>query len=324
MNDYYRQLRRLDLNLLVLFDALMREKSVSRAARLCFLSQPAMSNALNRLRNMLDDPVLVRTSNGMAPSPRAISLTAPIRSLLNQLGSQLEPPSRFDPGSTDKTFRIALTSYGENVLLPGIVRLFREQAPHARLETLRLGENLPVEELERGSIDLVIGVENYLPPLGKLESCPYLGDRLVCVARKKKRKPGRLTLQKYLQAHHIYPSPLGVQTNVVDNWLDAQGLQREITTTTQSYFVAVRIAADSDYLLSLPERVADALARAYPVDILEPPPGFPSFELRLVWHPLYANEPTMRWLLQLMDELKSSLEQPGSRGRASRLQTGKG
>lgn len=300
MNDQYRLLRQLDLNLLVIFDALMRERNVSRAAQLCFLSQPAMSNALKRLREMLDDPLLVRTANGMVPSPRAQALEGPIRSMLNQLGNQLQPADTFDPATTQRRFCIALTSYGENLLLPEISRVFSEQAPEAHLDTSRLGKNFPLDELERGEIDLVIGVQAYLPPLKQLESRPYRKERMVCLARRKHRRSESLSLEQFLAHRHIYPSPLGLSTNIVDNWLEQQGVKRDIAISTHSYLVAARIAADSDYLLSLPYRMAEQLSQLLPLSILEPPAGLPAFELDLIWHPLYAKEPAIRWLLEMV------------------------
>jgi DNA-binding transcriptional LysR family regulator len=298
MNNTYRLLRRLDLNLLVVFDALMRERNVSRAAQLCFLSQPAMSNALNRLREMLDDPMLIRTSKGMLPSPRAQELEGPIRSILNQLGNQLQPPEAFDPATNERRFCIALTSYGENLLLSEISQCFNRHAPNAHLEALRLGENFPLEDLERGDIDLVIGVGAYLPPMPQLESRPYLNERLVCLARKKRRRSKRLSLKQFLNHRHIYPSPLGIKNNIVDSWLEQQGVERNIAISTHSYLVAARIAAESDLLLSLPYRIARQLSQLLPLDILEPPVDFPSFQLNLIWHPLYAQDPAINWLIE--------------------------
>lgn len=308
MNNTYRLLRRLDLNLLVVFDALMRERSVSRAAQLCFLSQPAMSNALNRLREMLDDPLFIRTSSGMLPSPRARNLEGPIRSMLNQLGNQLQPPEPFDPATSDKHFCIALTSYGENLLLPNISQRFSQQAPKAHLEIARLGVDLPLEELERGEINLVIGVRAYLPPLKKLISSPYLRERMVCVARKKRRRSKRLSMKQFLSHRHAYPSPLGAKTNIVDSWLEQQGVKRDIAVTTHSYLVAAHIAAESDFLVSLPYRIAWQLSGLLPLDILEPPAGFPTFELSLIWHPLFGQEPATGWLREMVAAI--DLEKP--------------
>jgi DNA-binding transcriptional LysR family regulator len=303
MNDFYRSLRKLDLNLLVVFDALMRERSVSRAAQLCFLSQPAMSNALKRLRETLDDPLLIRTANGMRPSPRAQALEGPIRSLLGQLSSQLQPPQAFNAATTDRRFCIALTSYGENVLLPKISKVFSQQAPNAHLETSRLGEELPTEELESGVIDLVIGVQAYLPPLKQLESRPYLKERMVCLTRQMPHASGRLSLDEFLAHRHIYPSPLGVKNNIVDSWLEEHGVRRDIAISTHSYLVAARIALESDYLLSLPYRIARQLNQVFPLNIVDPPEGFPTFELSLIWHPLYGKEPASRWLLETVANL---------------------
>ncbi|MCW8944262.1 MAG: LysR substrate-binding domain-containing protein [Sedimenticola sp.] len=303
MNNVYRLLRRLDLNLLVVFDAMMRERSVSRAAQLCFLSQPAMSNALNRLREMLDDPLFIRTSSGMLPSPRAKALEGPIHSMLNQLSSQLQPTETFNPATTERHFCIALTSYGENLLLPQISQILSEQAPKAQLEISRLSEGFPLEELERGDIDLVIGVQAYLPPLKQLKSRPYLNERLVCLARKKRRRSKRLSLKQFLAHRHIYPSPLGVKTNIVDSWLEQQGVKRDIAISTHSYLVAARVAAETDYLLSLPYQIARQLSQLLPLDILEPPAEFPMFQLSMIWHPLYGQEPATRWLLEVVTNI---------------------
>ncbi|MCW8908183.1 MAG: LysR family transcriptional regulator [Sedimenticola sp.] len=304
MNDIYRQLRRLDLNLLVVFDALMREQSVSKAAQRCFLSQPAMSNALKRLRGMLDDPVLVRTTRGMMPSPRAQALAGTIRSLLNQLGTNLQPPAPFDPQTSRRDFTIALTSYGENVLLPEISHAFCACAPGARVDITRLTEQVPLEALERGEIDLVVGVREYLPPQKQLRSEPYLRDRLVCVAKKGRRRSRRLSLRQFLAHRHVYPTPLGIKHNIVDEWLARQDTQRDIAVSTHSYLVAARIVSETDYLLSLPSRIAEQLVGLFPLEVLEPPTDFPAFELNLIWHPLYENEPAIRWLLELMRRLE--------------------
>jgi len=304
MSDIHNALRRMDLNLLVVFDALMQERSVSRAAERCYLSQPAMSNALRRLRNMLDDPLLVKTSTGMSPSPRAQALEGPLRSMLNQLEHQLRPPSPFDPATTDRHFRIALTDYGENVILPKLSEQFWQYAPHASLEIVKLSQQLPEMALEKGELDLVVGVEEYMPAPKRLNSRLWKKDQLVCLACKSTKQKKSISLKAFTQRRHVYPSPLGVKANIVDEWLAEQGMARDIAVSTYSYLVAARLVTDTDYILSVPGQIASQLIELFPLQILQAPKGFPGFQLNLIWHPLYENDPGLKWLLSQVLELE--------------------
>lgn len=310
MNKGHISLRQLDLNLLVVFDVLMQERNVSKAAARIFLSQPAMSNALKRLRRMLDDPILVRTAQGMEPTPRSRALEGPIRSLLAEVVWQLETRSAFDPASTQDHFLIATTDYSENIVLPPLTGLFAEQAPNAVLETRPLGPELPEQALERREITLVLGVEDYMAPTARLKSRPWISDRLVCLVHpQRKNNPGqRISLKQFLDARHVYPSPLGVKTNIVDTWLAQRGHSRKIAVTTRSYLAAALIVQNTDYVLSLPERVGRTMSQLFGLRILQPPRGFPGFRLNIIWHPLYENEPSLQWLLQQMDVLARHFE----------------
>ena len=303
MNTMHNALRRMDLNLLVVFDALMQERNVSRAAERCFLSQPAMSNALNRLREMLNDPLLVKTSTGMRPSPRAQALEGPVRSILSQLEHQLRPPAPFNPATTERCFKIALTDYGENIILPKLSERFWQYAPHASLEVVRLSQQLPEMELERGELDLAIGVEEYFQAPKRLNSRPWIKDHLVCLAGLQTKQSKTLSLKTFLQKRHVYPSPLGVKENVVDQWLEEQGVARDIAISTHSYMVAARLITETEYILSVPNQIALQLVELFPLKILKPPKGFPSFQLNLIWHPLYENEPAIKWLHAQIAEL---------------------
>ena len=303
---HYPRYEGYNLNLLVVFDVLMQEHNVSRAAERIFLSQPAMSNALNRLRKMLNDPVLVRTSQGMEPTPRARSLEGPIRAFLDRLEWQLKPPARFDPSSTRDHFVIATTDYSENVVLPHLSRVFWQTAPNAVLETRTLGHQLPEKELERREIQLILGIEDYIETSGRLKSHPWISDRLVCLVQLENDqfRRGRISLKQFLNARHVYPSPLGVKTNIVESWLAMQGYSRRISVTARSYLAAALIIQKTDYILSLPERVARTLATLFGLKILQPPKGFPEFRINIIWHPLYENEPSLQWLLEQVKMLE--------------------
>lgn len=301
-NDIQR-LRRFDLNLLLVFDALMQERNVTRAARRVFLSQPAMSNALKRLREMLDDPLLVRTAEGMQPTPRALALEAPIRQILRQLDQRLRTVPAFEPGDSERRFVIAMTDYGESLVLPALSAALGRQAPNCSIEAFMLAAELPEQRLEHGDLDLVIGVDGYFTVPSRLRSRPWLEDRLICLVRAghPAARAGRLSLARYLAFRHVYPSPLGQRSNIVDDWLQQQGRQRSIAVAARSYWAAACITAGTDYVLSIPERIATRLVQALPLVMLEPPKGFPRFRLTLVWHPLYEEDGALKWLLALLD-----------------------
>jgi DNA-binding transcriptional LysR family regulator len=310
MNNVSFNLRNLDLNLLVVFDVLMQERSVSKAAERVFLSQPAMSNALNRLRRMLNDPVLARTSNGMEPTPRARELEGPIRSLLAQMEWQLKIRTSFDPATTQNHFIIATTDYSENVVLPHLTRLFSQQAPNAVLETRALGHELPEKALERGEIQLILGVEDYITATGRLRSHPWISDRLVCLVQQEhpRLQGQQISLKQFLNARHVYPSPLGVKTNIVETWLAKQNCARHVSVTTRSYLAAALIVQKTDYVLSLPERVANSMVKLFGLKTLQPPKGFPAFKINIIWHPLYENEPSLLWLLEQVKTLEGRID----------------
>jgi DNA-binding transcriptional LysR family regulator len=179
------------------------------------------------------------------------------------------------------------------------------------LEVGALGHLLPERELEKGSVDLVIGVEEYLDLPKRLCSRPWIGDRLVCLAGDSNALVSgqQITLEQFIRMRHVYPSPMGFKGNIVESWLAVQGLKRSIAVTARSYLAAARIIQQTDYLLSLPSRVAAELVEFLPLRILQPPDRFPGFELNLIWHPLYDQSPSLKWLIGLLDDIQTSIEQ---------------
>jgi DNA-binding transcriptional LysR family regulator len=276
----------------------MRERNVTRAAEAIHLSQPAMSHALKRLRSQLDDPILVRTTSGMQPTPRALEMEGRVRSVLNELENCLNPATDFNPGHSQKRFVISATNYFEVSVFPDLVARLRSSAPGVEIEIQLLRSDFPEQALEAGDIQLIAGVAEYLERNNRLRSTPLLKDSLTCVVGNGCSLPAghRLSLEKYLSMTHVYPSPLGVRANLVESWLQEQGLSREIAATTQSYQAAAYIASKTDYALSLPYCLAEKMAPLYDLKILKPPPGFPMFQIDLIWHPLYENDPSLVWL----------------------------
>ncbi len=304
--DIESALRRVDLNLLPIFDALLRERNVTRAAERVFLSQPAMSNALKRLRETLDDPILVRGARGMQATPRALALEAPVRAILVQIARAVRPAQPFDPATSRMRFVIAMNDYGENVVMPALAARLCQIAPHVELAVHTLGADKLEPLLESGALTLVIGVQEYTDLPARLNSEPWIEERLVCLVSREHASSERLrlTLKRFLQQRHVYPSPLGLTSNIVETWLEKQSLRREIAVTTRSYWAAANVVAHTDYVLSAPRRIAAKLASQLPLRMLEPPAGFPGFRLLLIWHPLYERDPATAWLLEQLRALQ--------------------
>ena len=302
------KLHQLDLNLLLAFDALMTARNVTRAAELLYISQPAMSHALNRLRQFFDDPLLVRTPQGMLPSPRAEKLHAGVRQALQLLEQQLSDEEAFDPASSTQRFVISTTDYVECVLIPPLIGLLRQQAPGIQVEILILRDQLPERELASGSIDLVLGFDEYMSVPPHLSRETWLTEPLVGVVRADHPGVGNaLSLEALITMPHVFHSPLGTRDSIVDQFLAAQGLSRTISVNSQSYMSAAAIVSRSDQLLVLPQRVARMLASGWPLRIVTLPAQMPAYHLNCVWHPLYERQPAQCWLREQMHGLASEL-----------------
>lgn len=197
MND----LRRIDLNLLVILDALLSEQHVTRAAERLHLSQPAVSHALARLRDLLGDPLLVRQGGGLVATARALELAAPLADALAQVQSLLAP-NRFDPASARRTFRLAMSDYGAALLLPGLARALREQAPGIDLVISHASREGMQEGVLSGEIDLAAGVFPDLP--AELRSTPLFEEHYACLVDRDSLPPGGvLDLPTYLARPHV-------------------------------------------------------------------------------------------------------------------------
>ncbi|MDO8845922.1 LysR family transcriptional regulator [Methylicorpusculum sp.] len=176
-------LRNFDLNLLLAFDVLMQERNVTRAAERMFVTQSAMSHTLHRLRQQLDDPLLVKTPSGMQPTDRALALVAPVSSLLLEMDRLLEPPQAFDPASSQRRFTIAATDYMEFLLLPELSRLIEQTAPGVNIHVKRTESAFPMTPLENGSLDVVLGFASVLEPPAQLNCEHLFVDQMACVVR---------------------------------------------------------------------------------------------------------------------------------------------
>ncbi|WP_286239095.1 LysR family transcriptional regulator [Neptuniibacter halophilus] len=291
-------LRQFDLNLLVLFEALISECHVTRAAEKVFLSQSAMSHALNRLRELLDDPLLVRTENGLQPTPRALQMLPQVRQALQLVGRTLEPPAPFDPASSSRTFRIASTDYFETVVFPDWFSQLRQRAPHIQVEIALIAVETASSHLQQGQIDLIVGMEagQSLPKHLLVED--WISERQTCLSAAANHQIGdQLSLDEYLEQPHILFFDLeGETSSGVDHWLTRLGKTRQPIARATNYTAAARLATHTDALITLPSRMGELFAEMLPLKRVEPPAELPAIDMTIVSHPLYAEDPAIIWL----------------------------
>ncbi|MCF8068718.1 MAG: LysR family transcriptional regulator [Desulfobacterales bacterium] len=297
-------LQNFDLNLLVIFDALMIERNVSKAAEKVFLSQSAMSHALNRLRALLDDPILVRTEKGMMPTPRALTMEVPIREALTNIQHNLYSPEPFDPSTKQETFVIYVPEYFEGVYLPILTSHLQKVAPNVKVMAGILKQKFE-ERLVSGEIDYVLSIEGIHEIPGRLKCQPWIYDKLTCVVSKSNKVVGdRITIDEFRNVRHIYHETLGTPytQTILDKWLKNNKINHNIAISNPGYLGAAMITETTDYVLTLPLRLAQKLVQKMNLRVVEPPDNFPDYRLNLIWHPLYEKDPAQIWFRgQLLD-----------------------
>lgn len=284
-----------DLNLLRVLDALLRERNVSRAAERLSLSQPAVSNALNRLRDLLDDPLLVRVGRAMQPTPRALSLEAPIRDALQQIEHTLNAGDFFDPATSRQRFVIAVTDYVELICMPALMAHLANVAPGVQLAIQHLTPSLPAEALDNGTIDLAVG--RFLDVPTRFHSRRWASETLKVALRKDHPMvEGELDLAAFLRLRHLWVH--GGQTRgMVDQWLEGHELEREIVYTTPNYLQAAHIVASSDLAAVLPTALARHFAGLLPLRLLDLPFDLGTFQLDVVSVAQRERDAALQWLI---------------------------
>jgi len=285
-----------DLNLLRAFDVLMQERNVSNAAKRMHLSQPAMSHTLSRLRDLLNDPVLVRTRQGMQPTPKAKSLEKPIRAALQTIDQSLSAEPEFNLTTSEQLFHIATTDYAELLLIPKLLNHLAQIAPGIRLEIHSLGPDIPESELEEGEFDFALGRFTEVPK--RLRSEFWLSEKLVCLVQKNHSfLEDAISLEQFLTVPQIWVSG-GQRTGVVDQWLKENNLKRNVTHSTPSFLIAPSVVAQTDMLVVTPLSVAEHFTDKLPVKILPLPMKLAPFDLHTLWHPFHAGMPAHTWFRQ--------------------------
>lgn len=303
---------RVDLNLLVYLDVLLREKNVTKAADQLGITQPAMSNSLRRLRDLFNDPLLVRTSQGMSPTDRAQQLQPKLREILAGVEEVLQPSAELNLAESDRVFRIMASDYAESTLIPALLKEIRDIAPHIRLDILTPSD-VTFQDVEKGKVDMAINRFDYLPQ--SFHQINIWRDNFTCLMSCDNPILQDFNLDSYLAAQHIWVSKTGMGVGVGMNPSDTQRLgwvdealaeidrERHIRVFTRHYQVAALLAEQPDLIATLPKQAAH-LHIANPNLTVRPPP-FPivPIELKMAWSPLLHHNPGHTWMRRLMVEV---------------------
>lgn len=302
-------INRIDLNLLVYLDVLLRERNVTKAANQLGISQPAMSNGLRRLRQLFDDPLLVRTSEGMTPTERASELAPLVRNVLVDIEKAVQPKSAFDPATAERVFRIMASDYTESTLIPPLLRELRETAPGVSLDILTPSD-VSFLDVEQGRVDMVINRFDTMPQ--SFHQNTVWEDGFSCLLSVDNPIRENFNLETYLQAQHVWVSKTGMGVGVginpkdeqrlgwVDEALRKQGRKRQITVFTRHYQAAMLLAEQKDLIVTIPTKAAE-LQRDNPRVVVRPTPfEIPPFELKMAWSPLLQHNPAHQWLRRLV------------------------
>jgi DNA-binding transcriptional LysR family regulator len=292
-------LHEIDLNLLVVFNQLLIERRVSAAADSLGLSQPAVSNALARLRKAFGDELFLRTSQGMVPTPLAEQLAEPVGNALGLLHGALNQREGFDPATSERAFTIGMTDIGEIYFLPGLMAALRDSAPGVRVSTVRNTAVNLKDEMEAGHVDLALGL---LPDLraGFFQRRLFT-QRYVCLMRRghalDKR---RISLREFQAAEHVVVVAAGTGHGQVDELLARQGVVRDVRLTVPHFVAVGHILQASDMIATVPERFAQRVGAPFDLVSVPHPAALPPIAINMFWHARQHRTPASQWLRQLV------------------------
>jgi DNA-binding transcriptional LysR family regulator len=298
--------RAIDLQLLFAFDALMKELQVTRAAKAVGVSQPAMSHILSRLRAQFDDPLLVRTTRGMEPTPRALALIDPVRQALRQVHQVFNAQAEFDPRTAEHAFSIRMGDMNEFLVLPSILRALEKEAPSISATIHHLTPAATIKALDSGEVDFAISAR--LTHSKSIRSLDLLQDKMVCILRKNHPFARRsLTAESFLRLRHINFVQALADTRFADD--DSRHLypRRNFVLNIPHWLAAPAIVENTDMVAAISERMAKRVNDRGQFVIRELPVGNRDLVWRLYWHRRYETLPSQVWIRDLVQRACASL-----------------
>lgn len=297
--------RNIDLHLLACLDALLTERQVTRAAERMNMTQPGMSNALARLRQKFQDPLLVRTSHGMVPTERALELAASVRAALMHVDAALAHHGEFIPENARVSYKIAISDYVSLLLMPALMDDLLKKAPGVKVTTSASDAKRLREWLEEGECHLSIGY--YADLADGMHSSELLTDEMCCIAREgHPALRGRISLEQYIEQPHVLMvggSQAATFEVMADEALSALGLARRIVMRMPSLLVVPAVVAGSEMIATVPRRLARIYRESLPLQVMELPVEVPTYRLLMVWHERTQHDGAQRWLRQKIRHL---------------------
>ena len=289
---------RLDLNLLVALDALLTERSITKAGERLNLSPSATSNALARLRAYFDDELLVQVGRKMEPTPRAALLQDAVRDVLVRVDSTIAIPPEFEPSKSDRVFRIFVSDYTQMVFVPHVLALASQERCSARFEFLPQVTN-PQRNLERGEADLLIIPRGFLSP-DHPEEVLYTEEFVCVVWRDSPMARGELSLERYLAANHVLMQPTAAAGESFEAWfVKRYGVTRRVAVTSYGFSALPAMVVGTDHIATVHRRLAYVLQGAWPIELRTPPLPITGMEQGMQWHKYRTQDPGLVWLRTL-------------------------
>ncbi|MEZ5704159.1 MAG: LysR family transcriptional regulator [Burkholderiaceae bacterium] len=303
------RLRDIDLNLLVVFNQMLMDRSASVAAERLGMSQPAVSNALRRLRELLNDELFVRTAKGMEPTPYALHLAEPVVYALNALQTALSNKETFDPRTSERTFNLAMTDIGEMYFMPPLMDALAELAPGIQVQTHRASAGDIRESMASGAIDLALGL---MPALqsGFFQKRLFR-QRYVCMFRRghpTARAP--ISLAQFKQLEHVGVTAPNTGHGEINDLLVRAGITRRIRLLVPHFIAVGHILQSTDLIATLPERFAERSKGPFDLVVSPHPVDLPEIAINMFWHAKYHRDPDNMWLRQQISEQFSDPSPP--------------
>jgi len=295
---------KLDLEWLAIFAEIYRTQSVSRAAQRLGVAQATASIMLSKLRNHFDDPLFVRTSRGMEPTPKAASIYPEIEEALGRIAKARGTRSVFSPADSARGFRVCMTDISQIVLLPRLINHFRHNAPHVHVDAERISTETP-RHLESGEMDLAVG---FIPGVaaGFYEQTLFEQDYVCLAAADHPRIRGKLTRRAFVAEGHIVVSSSGTGHAIVDKMLTRSGVERRVLLRLSSFLGVGRIVAQTELLVIVPRMLGETLASQERLQVLASPVALPSFKVKQHWHERFHRDAGGVWLRATLAQLFAS------------------
>ncbi len=297
-----------DLNLFVVFDAIYTEANLTRAGEIIGITQPAVSNSLSRLRTLFNDPLFVRTAEGMVPTPIAQNIIGPVRQSLGLIRSSIQESDSFKPLSSDKRFRVSMTDLTQAIILPWLFSQIKRTAPMVSIDSYHVHRRDMNIELASGNLDLAIDIP--LSPDPQIKQAPLFSHPHVVVIRQDHPLVNKdMAIDTYLALSHIHISSRRGGLGHVDLSLGKMGRKRNIVLRTQHYLSTPELVSRTDLALTVPRIFADFLVNNAPVKYMALPFEVPNLETYLYWHDSTDRDQANRWIRELILSLPAKLKQ---------------